>query len=404
MKLPENSIGISDILAYRDCPRRFSYGMKRHTGQGSQSDTRTPEAYVYYGSALHLVLEELEDGTSVEDAITKAVKAYPTVLDPTGLKILREDLEKYRERDFPNTRTLASEDEFRVPLFITPDGTQIYFRFKLDRLYERTDSPGTFIHVDYKTSRWPKSEKEVHEDLQMWAYNWAIHEYWPDCNELIQVYDQLRAGQITTVKSDEQRGEIRQFLIEHAKAILADEDFQDDGLLAARFNQWCPWCPILESCPVVAELSDWSLIRIASLATQRAKLKKDGTPSKRLETVPLDEGRLQEYIEEMERVKRARQVLERFETAVRQLVVDLPDARRQEAGYEIRERSNTVFSPTAAQALHEALGERFYTVAKLTKTGIENGLADQPDVRDWALGLAEREVGSATVVRRKQPT
>ncbi len=397
MNLPENSIGISDLLAHRECPRRMSYGMRRHTGRGEQSDDRTPESVSYptsYGSAIHDCIRWVEDGYSDDDAITKAFERYGHVLDPSDQDQLRKDLAVYRARDFPNMRTVASEDEFRMPLdLFTPDGRRVYFRFKVDRLYERLDQPGTFVHIDYKSSRHPKTQQEIHEDLQLWAYNTGLHYAHPEIDHLEQVYDQLRFGQLPTRKSDEQREQMREWLTREAEIVLADEDWQDDGLLPYRFNEWCPWCPILESCGVVGDLTDYAMTRIAALAPEEKQGRKT--------VLNLDRSRVSEYTDELDKVKTARNVLKRFDESVRGLLRDMPAVARAEAGYELRTRGATRFTPRAAEALHERLGNRFYDVVSLTKSGLESHLVEDPDLLQWALDLAEQGDGAEMVVPRR---
>src|SRR4051812_43305930 len=121
MQLPDDAVGITDLIAYRDCPRRMSYGLRRHTGKAQQSDERTPEAGSYataYGSAIHDAIQALEDGYDVEAAIQVAWNQWGSWLEPGDVDLLRHDLEVYLQRDFPNTRTIAAEDEFRIPLFV----------------------------------------------------------------------------------------------------------------------------------------------------------------------------------------------------------------------------------------------------------------------------------------------
>lgn len=409
MELPDNSIGITDLLAYRECARRMSYGMRRHTGRAAQSDQEMPEANIAgavwarsYGSAIHTAIEAIEDGDSDDDAIQQTWNRYGRYLDPEDLDLLRDDLRIYRARDFAGTRTIAAEDEYRVPLFVH-NGVQIYFRFKLDRLYERLDSPGDFLHIDYKSSKWAKSDAEVHSDLQLWSYNFGIHEFFPECERLHQFYDQLRYGQIPTRKTDKQREQIREWLIRQATAVLEDEAWQEDGLLEHSLNEWCPWCPILEGCPVVPKLTDFSLARIAALQPMRAKLKKDGTESKVQEATPLDPSRIDEYAEQLPDVMRAKAVLERFESSVKAIVRDMPSERRAALGYELRGRKNRVFDAGAAQALHERLGPRFYELVKLTKSGLESNLAEDESLLEWALELAEEQAGAVSVVKARSP-
>lgn len=397
MKLPENSVGPTDLIAYRECPRRMSYGMRRHTGIAAQSDQLTPEADVHgavwsrgYGSAIHEAIAAVEDGFSQEDAIQKAWNEHGDALDPGDLDLLRWDLDIYETRnEFPNTRTVLSEGEIRVPLF-ERDGVMIYFRTRIDRLLERIDAPGTFIHLDYKSSKWIKPESEVHEDLQLWLTNWAIHEHFPECTNLIQLYDQLKGGQVPTRKNADQRRQIHEFLVAQVTAVLDDDRWQDDKLLPWKFNQWCQWCPILESCGVVDWLTDWSLTQLLELAPQEKV-------GRKIE-VMLDEELLPIYAEKLGQVKQARGILDRFDTSVKDLIKQLPDERRAEVGYKLRGRKESVFTPGAKAQIHEQLGERFYEVAGVSKTSLQTALGDEPDLLEWALKLAEERAGAQSVV------
>lgn len=395
MDLPGDSIGISDILDHRECPRRMSYGMQRHTGPGTQSDERTPEKSEVsrYGSAIHEAIHATEEGYSDDDAIQIAWDRYGRLLKPGDLDLLRRDLELYHERDFPNTRTVASEDDFQVPL-MEHDGRTIYFRFKLDRLYERVDAPGTFLHVDYKSTKWARSQQEVHEDLQMWAYNFGIHEVFSECDRLIQVYDQLRYGQLSTRKSAEQREQMRKWLIANVTAILNDTDVRDDGLLKPAFNRWCPWCPILESCAIVPELSDFALTRIRALAPEEKVGRK-----KVVRVVP---EALETYVDEMDKAGIANRVLSRFTDAVKDLMRDLPLDQLAEAGYELSSRDVTAFTPGAIETIAARLGPEFFDVAKLTKSGLQSALADRPELLEWALEQAVKEAKTPVLQRIKE--
>lgn len=395
MDLPDNSIGISDILDYRECPRRMSYGMRRHTGVGTQSDERTPEKSEVsrYGSAIHEAIQASEDGYDDATAVQIAWDKYGSKLQPSDLELLTRDLELYHERDFPNTRTVASEEDHRVPLF-EHEGQTIYFRFKLDRLYERIDAPGHFIHVDYKSSKWARSAEEVHNDLQMWSYNFGIHEVFPECERLTQVYDQLRYGQLQTRKTANQRKQVKDWLIANVTAILHDEDVRDDGLMRPSFNRWCPWCPVLESCPIIPELTDFAATRIATLAPTV----KEG----RKQVVQVDPNRLEEYTSELDKVRLASRVLGRFEDAVKELLRELPDDDLWDAGYELADRENAVFLPQAIEAIAEKLGPEFFDIAKVSKTALESALADRPDLLAWALEQSVKQAKTPVLQRRKE--
>ena len=76
----------------------------------------------------------------------------------------------------------------------------------------------------------------------------------------------------------------------------------------------------------------------------------------------LDRSRTGEYTAELDKVKTARAVLKRFDESVRGVLREMPAVARAEAGYELRTRGATRFTPRAAEALHERLGNRFYDV------------------------------------------
>jgi hypothetical protein len=341
-----------------------------------------------YGSAIHEAIAATEDGFSDDEAIQQAWNKYGRLLEPEDCDLLRDDLAIYRRRDFANTRLVASEEEFRVALF-EHEGRTVYFRFKVDRLYERLDTPGLFLHVDYKSSKWAKSEAEVQADPQLWSYNFGVHDVFPECETLMQFYDQLRYGQIPTRKTEKQREQIREWLVRNIRAILEDESVQDDGLLEPSFNEWCPWCPILESCPVVPQLTTWAATRIATLAPER----KEG----RKTVVDIEPERMEEYTAELAKTTRAVQVLERFAESVKTVIKQLPAEERAALGYEVKERKGRVFTPRAAEALHERLGPQFFEVVKLTKSGLESALGDDPDLLAWALELADETAGAAVL-------
>lgn len=366
MKLPGNSIGITDMLGYRDCAARMAYGMKRHIGEGKQSDAMTPEGgspAAAYGSCLHDVVALTEEPMPDEQAIQAAWAKWGRWLEPGDLDRLRDDLATYRDRDYPNTRTVLCEDEIKVPLLMH-DGERVWFRAKIDRLYERLDEPGTFIHVDYKTSKWPKNQADVDGDLQMWAYNWAIHEHLPEVETLVQTYDQLRYGQVQTRKSDDQRRQIRDWLRAEATAIIEDED------LEPTFNRWCAYCALIADCPVIPQLSGFAQAGIAALQGNADPI--------------------QEYVAGLDRARQARAALEAYETKVKGLLRDAPESVRLESGFTQRPRRTSNFSPAAKAVLAERLGDRFLDAATITKSRLESALADEPELLDWALGLAEK--------------
>src|SRR5437763_16095904 len=116
----DRAVGISDLIAYRECPRRGSYGVRRHVGDGEQDpQLQTPEAgsrAAAYGSCVHDAIAAVEDGHDDAAAAQLAWDRWGHWLQPDDLALLHEDLANFHARDIPNVRTVLVEGELRVPL------------------------------------------------------------------------------------------------------------------------------------------------------------------------------------------------------------------------------------------------------------------------------------------------
>lgn len=364
MKLPRNEIGVTDLLGYALCPSRMQFGMRRHEGKESPEGI-IPEGA--YGSAVHHMVEvydkTLDEDTAVREAFTKHIHW----LDVEDLDALRDDLETYKQRDPVGVRTVLSEEEARVPLFEHPTEGLIYFRFRVDRLYQRLDNEGIFEHIDYKTSKWRKTEGQVHEDPQLWSYNWGLHELLPEIEHLRQFYDQMRFGVEETSKTDYQRGQIKEWLIVAATAVIEDHEH------LPTFNDFCAWCPLKMDCPEIREgLTDFALARIAVLAPRNPKLKKDGTPGKLLGPPELDPERFTEYVEVLPKVKQAIKALDKFQETVGAALKTMPSDRREALGYRTFTKSSSYIPPHRMRELAEEIGwDNFAQIANLSRAAAE---------------------------------
>jgi hypothetical protein len=355
VQLPFDSIGISDILQIHDC----------------------------------IAIVEKEQ-VSDEEAITRAWPTYQHWLDPEDLASLYEDLELYHQRTHTGWRLVAAEADMKVPLFVYK-GVQIYFRFKLDALYQHLQNPSIFLSRDYKSSKWPKSEEQALKDLQQWSYNWGIHEYFPECVKLTQEYDQLRAGVWPLTKTAEQRTQIKNWLIKQVTAILNDET------LTPHLNQWCPWCPIIMDCTAVHRSADYWKARIEA----EAPAQKEGRKVV-LKLSSDDNGGFAHYAELLPKVKLARATLEKFEETVTGVLRRMSDERLTELGFKKTTRGATQFPAAVLREIHAELGDEFYQIAGLSKTRVERHFgtgkkADRAEERDAVLARGVPAKG-ATVI------
>lgn len=403
MQLPENSIGISDILQHMDCARRMAYGMRRHVPlpphvaehEGERDDP--PESWApgnAYGSAVHEAIH-IVDSEDVTDsvAVQRAMQAFPHWLGPEDMAMLKDDLATYHERDYLGVRTVASEDDIKVPL-MTYKGVQYFFRFKLDRLYQRLDNEAVFIHIDYKSSKWPKSDAEVHKDIQMWAYNWAIHEHWPECDSLTQNYDQLRYGVIPTRKSAEQRQQMKEWLMRRVAVIVDDETLEPTA------NDWCPWCPIKRDCKRVWQMADWAKSRLDAFLITEPKLKQDGTPGKRLD-IKLDRSQFDQAMRDLPKLSVVRKTIEKLEEELRDDIRALPPERRATLGWELRGSKNTTMTSEGKRKAHAIMGDDLYHVITMPKTKVENFYGEDKETAARVLDLMDETQGAPRLVRLK---
>jgi hypothetical protein len=188
-----------------ELPERFA------VFEGERDDP--PEAHSpqsAYGSAFHDMAALIDkEAVSDEAAIERIWPKWQHWLEPEDIERFRADLAALRERSVLGYRLVAAEVDMRVPLFRTDDGTMIYFRFKIDAFYQHLQNPGLFLMRDYKSSRWPTPIEDIHNDLQQWAYNFGVHEMFPECETLVQIYDQLRFDEVEVrQKTDADRANI----------------------------------------------------------------------------------------------------------------------------------------------------------------------------------------------------
>lgn len=392
MQLPSDSIGISDTLDYRECPQRFAFKMRRHVElperfriEPGELD-EPPESVNWtnaYGSAVHEAIAIVErESVGDDEAIDRVWLEFQHHLEPEDIPRLKADLETFHERTALGYRLIANEKDMQVPLFVH-EGRVIYFRFKVDALYQHMQNPGVFLQRDYKSSRWARTEEEVHKDLQQWSYNWALHEAYPEIESLIQQYDQLRFGVIPTRKNPTQRQQIKQWLIRQVKTILAD-----DKLKPTR-NQWCYTCPIMMDCRITHLSADYWKNRLGALAPE----KKVGR--KIVVQLTDDVAGFETYTEILPKVKETAKVMDRFIKEVESALKEMPGADRQELGFTLgMPRRADEFTPEAMERIRELVGPDFPHLVKITKKSLEEFYGEDSDTFKRIMALATKKQSS----------
>lgn len=371
MKLPNNEIGISDILDYRECPQRHAFSMRRHVElparlqlqPGEKDDPPEHTNWTNaYGSAIHEAIHLVENQhISHEQAVQGAMQRYGTYLEPGDLELLRADLDIYERRRPLGVTLVGSEMELRVPLFVHPEHGQIYFRFRIDVLHRLIANPSVFLHRDYKSSKWRKTPKEVHSDLQMWAYNWAIHEWYPECRTLHQTYDQLRYGEVPTTKNDQQRAMMKRWLIDNVRTIIEDETYKP------QLNDFCRYCALVVTCREPRRATDWTRAKLAVLAP----MTKEGRKVRVEFAVEGDE--LEQFVrDELPGMIRTRKHIEHVEKLLKELLITMPEEERERLGWRVTDRRSRTISADGLRELHQQMGDGFYQLVSLPISKLED--------------------------------
>jgi hypothetical protein len=393
-KLPNNSIGISDILDYRECPQRHAWSMRRHWPLPERLQLEPNELDVApektnwtnaYGSAVHDCIHEVEQGRTHKEAIEIAMQRYGTYLEPGDITMLREDLQTYERRRPLGVTLVGSEMELRVPLFVH-EGEQIYFRFRLDVLQRLISNPGVFVHRDYKSSKWRKTPAEVHSDLQLWAYNWAIHEFFPECQHLVQTYDQLRYGEEKTTKNDEQRAAMKQWLIDNVRIILADDTYKP------KVNDFCRYCPMIVTCREPRRAVRYWRGRLHVLAP----MTKEG---RKVKVEFFEEGEELEQVirDELPAMIQTRKHIEHVEELLKDDIANMPEEERQRLGWKVSERKTRRVATPGVRELHEAMGDRFYEMVPVSLSRVQEFAGKGSTELEIAARWATEEVSGRNI-------
>jgi len=364
------SIGISDIIQHRTCPQRFAYGMRRHVElpphiQITPNERDEPPESTNWtnvaGSAAHLAIHEVDvNAVSHDEAISRAMREYGAWLTPEDVAQLREDLTIFETRRPHGVTLVCAEQDMRVPLFIDDGGHQVYFRFKVDVLSRLIASPDVFLHRDYKTSKWRKTDAEVHKDVQLWAYNWGLHEAFPEIRHLLQTYDQLRFGEVPTTKNEAQRAQIKDWLIEQVKFIQADTVYKP------KRNEWCRYCPMVVTCRETYRATKAARAELAITAP----LTREGRKVKVALAVEGDE--LEALIrDELPTLIAVRKHIAHVEEELKRIIGTMPEQERARLGWKVTDRTTKTITTPGLRALHELIGDAFYDLVSLSMTAVE---------------------------------
>ncbi len=235
------SVSVSDLRAYKDCPRRFEY---RRRYRLPVRDT----VQSWYGTMMHGVLQaaamQRASGADVDGNAVAVLwqQAWDQSRGPKGLhaelrSLGEEQLRRYVEAEAWRRATIERvEDRFVMQL---PSG-DVSGRF--DRLDASDDGPTV---VDYKTGR-PKTVDSAKRDLQVRAYAVASAKR-DGRNEASVELHYLQTAEVTRVTLDRKALASAEYQLTASAQELSDA--WRDGWFPPRPSSWqCPRCEFRTVC------------------------------------------------------------------------------------------------------------------------------------------------------------
>ena len=303
MKLPGNSLGVSDALQWHDCPKKFHYNMQRHYGRKQEIAGVYPFALAY-GNAMHdgaQYILDAGDDAYIDDALDYAWAKWSTQLKPEHHLELKQDLSVVHKRSIEagNLLLLGTEMEMKTPIFtgredgaLDEEAAWYYYRFRVDALYVDKSDPNHYIVRDFKSTRAKKWQDDIDNDMQFTAYDYGIRKLHPNATKVTIWYDQVKHEEMFTSRTDGDRIIFEEWIRATMIAIL--DAPEKDVSETFRMNNFCSWCPMITHCGVKNECTDFALI-----ALQRNTLQ----PSKENST---------KMIEEYDQVKQSIKALEAY--------------------------------------------------------------------------------------------
>jgi hypothetical protein len=313
MKLPGNSLGVSDAKQFHDCPKLFYRNMARHVRPEGAPDEQliaNHSEILAYGSCVHdaaLVVVQTPD-VYLDDAVDAAWAKWAPYLQPHHHAELREDVKVIIDRTqeaLDNLELVCAEEDWKVPVFVgrqegeaaldEDEGEWYFFRFRIDALYRRKDDPTHYVIRDFKTTRRQKFQSDIDDDMQFTAYDYGVREALGDGVENVTIwYDQIKHGEIFSSRDEHDRIRFQEYIESTIKAVL---DMPAEQVMDTfKLNQWCGWCPLLDNCAVVDYANDLAKFEISMMSNADLATVEDIAP----------------YIERYERAKQAGKVLEEF--------------------------------------------------------------------------------------------
>ena len=234
-----NTMSPSKLKTYKECKKKYQFKYVEYL-QGIYNVNSNTDA-LQYGSYVHKIFELGTELETLEELQNLAGELRPNYqfssIKEKNLDVILENFFKFNKQ---LEETVSNEMVFKVD--ITDD-------YSINGIIDRVikGKSGSYLVIDYKTSRRPTPKSELFTDPQMLMYAYAISKefnvpidkiavahYYPHLDKLVSV----RYG----------RAQVSVFLRELKNKIWEIRKTKKEQLKASQ-NQWCNWCQYKDLCP-----------------------------------------------------------------------------------------------------------------------------------------------------------
>lgn len=227
------------------------------------------------GLACHESLELAGNIWMTNETFTK--QDYKAILDKYNEVSIREGIEdhsvhllgrsavKSRLDNFDiGGKIISLEDKFgptnsKFPDLVSPLGVPVLGA--MDKIVAYDED--TLVVVDYKTSNTVPTPDQLRTDIQLSMYDLVASILYPSYSRIILCLDMLKHSPVYTYRTEEERADFNEYLLEIYNAMMSFTKDQAKPSL----NIFCPWCDYRESCQAYIDAysnSDYKFLPIAS--------------------------------------------------------------------------------------------------------------------------------------------
>jgi len=254
-----NTISESKSKTYAECHLKYKYRyINRFEEEAGNADA------LHFGSYIHRILELGVDASSVDALRIIADQERNNYSFPDSmLKKVDKCLTNFFEFNKNLSETVATEMVYEV---VYDQEKDIKLNGIIDRIVKGKD--GSYLIIDYKTSKRELSNVDLFQDRQLQGYAYAIHKMMKvPIDKIVAAHFYPLTGNFVHVKFFP--NQIKQYLNEKVKQVWEIRIKKTDEFKPIR-NNFCNWCGYKKLCP---EFNDQMVVnkRIECLKEEKRK-------------------------------------------------------------------------------------------------------------------------------------